>query len=558
MWSRRRFVRAGVSAAALSAGWFSRVFAQDRYDQDELLQFYPLGQVTLMHASDLRAQLLPHHYRPADAHVVLPDQAGQPPYLSGEDFRIRYGVGGLQPQDMAFTHQNFVELSEAYGKMGGLAHLMTLVRGIRALRPGALLLLGGSSAAGSLNADLTRFNDMRAVLEVLAPDAMTLGGEQRINAPVLAEIMRSLTCPVVGPTNAFANQAGTGDQVTPFAMLEQNGVKVAVLGQDDPFVGHSRVPPARQPRLFADRFARLQSAVTQARGQGAAVVVCLSQNGWDADRALADAVEGIDIILSGRSHVALPEPLLVGGTHIVASGGQGRFLSRIDLEVADGALKDLRYKLIPVFSDLINADTEMAEVIQATRKDHLAELTEEVGHARHLLFGRGPLQSTWDDLICEAMMAERAADIAFVPARRWGTTVLPGGVILREDIFANTALPGDVVVNEEPTWAIKASLEEAAEAVFHAEPLRRTGLDMIRTAGLQFRLDPVRPKGRRISGLALLSDGAALTAEGTYRVARTGGQAGAGLGPLQQVVERFIRRKGLVGKSVSDHVQLGP
>ncbi len=559
MLSRRGFVSAGMAAAAVTQGLGlgGQAAAQDRYDQDELLQFYPLGQVTLMHASDLRGQILPHFYRPAESHVVRQAEADQPENLSGEALRIRYGIGGLQPQDMAFTHENFVDLAMAYGKMGGLAHLMTLVRGIRSLRPGAQLLLGGDSAVGLRDGLGSKSADLQRLWEVLSPDAVSLGGEQLLGDAGLAEFMRGLTCPIVGPPNRYAEKAGMGGRITPFAMLTQNNVKIAVLGQDDPFVGSAHRTPALEPQFFKDRFVRLQSAVLIARNQGASVVVCLSQNGWDADRAMAEAIKGIDVILSGRSHIALPEPVQVGQTHVVASGGQGRFLSRLDLEVEEGAIKELRHKLIPVFSDLIDADPEMVDVVRIAKTSEGGARGEELGRARHLLFARGALQTSWDDLICDAMMHAGQADIAFLPARRWGTSVLPGNAIRREDVLANTALPGDVRVSAEPTWAIKATLEEAADAVFHADPLLRSQLDMIRTGGLRFRLDPERPKGRRITELALLESGGPLQAYDNFRVVRTGAAFGTGLGTLQDVVEQFIGQQGTVGRPVSDNVQLG-
>src|SRR5262249_28078404 len=166
----------------------------------------------------------------------------------------------------------------------------------------------------------------------------------------------------------------------PMKMFEKGGVKIAVLGQAFPYT------PVANPRWmmpkwsFGIREEDVRANVANARKAGAQLVVLLSHNGFDVDRKLAGRVSGIDVILTGHTHDALPEVVKVGNTLLVASGSHGKFVSRLDLDVRNGVVKGYRYKLIPLFADVIKPDAEMTAAITKARAPFARDLSRVVGH----------------------------------------------------------------------------------------------------------------------------------------------------------------------------------
>jgi sulfur-oxidizing protein SoxB len=518
--SRRDFLRAAAAASLLvGSDSLARAAAQQRIAQEDLLRFAPLGQVTLLHLTDLHAQLLPLYFREPAVNIGAGEARGRPPHLTGANFLAAYGLPPGSPQAYAFTCADFTALAGGYGRMGGLDRIATLVKAIRAERPGQVLLLdGGDSWQGSYTTLAERGMDMVQAMRALKLDAMTGHWEFTLGAARLKELTAALGCPFLCG-NVVDKE--WGDPVfDSTAFFERGGVKVAVIGQAYPYV-----PIAHPQWLFPDwtfgiQEDRLRDHVAAARKAGAAIVVLLSHNGFDIDRKLASRVDGIDVILGGHTHDALPEPVMVGRTIVVASGSHGKFLARLDLDVANGAVAGHRFRLIPVFSDAIVPDAEMAALVASLRRPHEAEIGRVLGTTEGLLYRRGNFNGTFDDLICDALLQEREAEIALSPGFRFGATLLPGQPIRIDDLYSQTAITYPTAYRRSLTGgALKDILEDVADNLFNPDPYYQQGGDMVRVGGMSYRIDVTQPMGQRISEMRLARSGAAIEAEKSYQVA---------------------------------------
>lgn len=550
MITRRHFAQAGLATAALlgsgTLGTWSRLAAQQRLTQDALLRFEPLGTLTLIHVTDIHAQLKPIWFREASVKLGAAPVRGQPPHLVGRAFLDHYGLDASSALAHALTHEDFVALARAYGRMGGMDRVATVVKAIRADRPDALLLDGGDTWHGSMTALRTQGQDMVNVMNALGVDAMTSHWEFTLGAERVDEIVDGLPFAFLGQ-NIFDNEWNE-PVYEPYRLFERGGVAVAVIGQAFPYT-----PIANPAWMFPDlsfgiREPRMQQMVNEVRDQGADLVVVLSHNGFDVDRQMAARVSGIDVILTGHTHDALPEPLLVGDTLLIASGSHGKFVGRLDLDVRDGRMVGFRHKLIPIFADAIDPDPEMAALIDRERAPFAADLAEQVGHTDSLLFRRGNFNGSWDDLICTALLEERDAEIALSPGVRWGASLLPGDPITREDIFNATAMTYGQAYRREMTGAeLKAAMEDIAENLFHPDPYFQQGGDMVRVGGLGYAIDPDAAMGQRIADLVHLASGEPLAMDRRYVVAGWASTTQGTEGPqIWDVVEAYIRRQGRV------------
>ena len=402
MFSRREFLQvAAATAALIPAGW-TRAFAQQNLTQDELFRFDAIGNVTLLHFADLHAQLLPVHFREPSVNLGAGEARGVVPHVTGRNFLVRHSIAAGTPAAYALTSEDFSALALSYGRVGGLDRLATAVDAMRAERGDKVLLLdGGDTWQGSLTANRTRGQDVVDCVKLLKPDAMTGHWEFTYGEARFKALADSLEFPFLA-----LNVRDTEWQEPVFdayRMFEVGGVKVAVLGEAFAYT------PVANPRwmipkwMFGIREDDVRANVEKARREGAALVVLLSHNGFDCDRKLAARVAGIDVILTAHTHDALPVATQVGRTLLVASGSNGKFLSRLDLDVQSGAVRDFRYKLIPLFADVIDPDADMHAAIEKARAPFLAELTREVGRTEELLYRRGTFNGTLDDMICAAL-----------------------------------------------------------------------------------------------------------------------------------------------------------
>lgn len=519
MLTRRHFVQAGAAATALLGPGMGRVAAQQRLTQDELLRFPATGQVTLLHFTDTHAQLLPVHFREPSWNLGVGEARGVVPHLTGEAFLRHYGLQPGSPAAHALTSEDFTALARSYGRLGGIDRMATLVKAIRAERPGRTLLLdGGDTWQGSYTALKTRGGDMIKVMQALGVDVMTAHWEFTYGQERVKEAAKDLGFPFLAGN--VRDTTWEEDVFDGEMMVERGGVKIAVVGQAFPYT------PIANPRWmipdwsFGINEERLRRRVEKVKADGAELVVLLSHNGFDVDRKLASRIEGIDVILTGHTHDALPEVVKVGRTLLVASGSHGKFLSRLDLEVKNKQIASFAYRLIPIFADAIQPDAAMAALVSDIRAPHAAELGRVLGQTESLLYRRGNFAGTFDDLICSALLTERDAEIVLSPGFRWGTSLLPGTAITLEDVYNQTAITYPAVYRNEMTGAfLKEILEDVADNLFNPDPYYQQGGDMVRAGGLGFTLDVRAHMGKRISNMQLLRNGTAIDPSRNYVVA---------------------------------------
>jgi sulfur-oxidizing protein SoxB len=543
MTTRREFLQVGAAAAALTAGGggLTRVFARQRLTESELLKFDTLGNVTLLHVADIHGQLMPVYFREPSVNIGVGEARGQPPHLTGTDFLKRFGIPTKSAAAYAMSSEDFSALAKSYGRIGGLDRLAAVVKHVRAERGDKVLLLdGGDTWQGSLGANASRGQDMVDCMALLKPDAMTGHWEFTYGEARLKELIRGLGFPFLALN--IRDTEWNEPVFEPMKMFERGGVKVAVLGQAFPYT------PVANPRWlmpkwsFGIREEDVRSQVANARQAGAQLVVLLSHNGFDVDRKLAGRVSGIDVILTSHTHDALPEAVMVGKTLLVASGSHGKFLSRLDLDVQNGAVKGFRYKLIPLFADVIKPDAEMTAAIAKARAPYAKELARVVGHSSSLLYRRGNFNGTFDDLICAALLKERDAEIVLSPGFRWGTGVLPGAPITVEDIHNATAITYPQVYRLAMTGErLKDILEDVADNLFNPDPYYQQGGDMVRCGGLGYAIDVGKPIGQRISNMTQLRSGKLINPKKEYVVAGWASVNEGTEGPsVWDLVERYV------------------
>ncbi len=500
-----------------------------RAQQAAAANFYEVprfGNVHLLHLTDSHAQLLPVWFREPSVNLGAGTTRGQPPHLVGAALLKKFSIASGSAEAHAYTHLDFVRAAQRYGRVGGYAHLATLVKQLRAGRPGALLLDGGDTWQGSATALWTHGQDMVEAGRELGVDVMTGHWEFTLGAERVLEIVKR---ELQGRTEFLAQNirsADFGDAVfTPYTMRTMNGVAVAIIGQAYPYM------PIANPRYFVADWnfgiqeELLQNTVEAARAKGAQAVVLLSHNGMDIDLKLASRVRGIDAILGGHTHDGVPRPLIVGNgggkTLVTNAGSNGKFLGVLDLRVSGGRVEGFQYRLLPVFANLLPADRGMQALIERVRAPYLERLAAPLAVSEGLLYRRGNFNGTFDQLILNGLMAEKDAEIAFSPGFRWGSSLLPGETIRMEHLMDQTAITyPHTTLNEMSGAAIKNVLEDVGDNLFNPDPYYQQGGDMVRVGGLQYRCNPAARIGRRIDDLRL--HGKLLDATRLYKVAGWG------------------------------------
>ncbi|HAY90079.1 MAG TPA: thiosulfohydrolase SoxB [Rhodobacteraceae bacterium] len=562
MISRRDFLQVSMAASALYGasgfGNWGRLAAQQRLTQDDLLNFDTFGNVTLIHVTDIHAQMKPIYFREPEINLGVGGARGQMPHITGADFRRAYGISDGSPSHYALTYNDFSALAGTYGRVGGLDRVATVIDAIRADRPDALLLDGGDTWHGSYTCYHTEGQDMVNVMNALNPDAMTFHWEFTLGSERVQEIVENLPFAALGQNIFDAEWDEPTDLFPPYKMFERGGTKIAVIGQAFPYMPIANPGWMFPEYSFGIRDERMQEMVDEVRDMGAEVVVVLSHNGFDVDKKMASRVSGIDVILSGHTHDALPEPVLVNETIIVASGSNGKFVSRVDLDVRDGRMMGFKHKLIPIFSDVITPDAQVAALIDEQRAPYINELTEVIGKSESLLYRRGNFNGSWDDLICQALIEEREADISMSPGVRWGPSILPGQDITREDIWNVTSMTYGKAYRTEMTGEfIHVILEDVADNLFNVDPYYQQGGDMVRIGGMGYRIDINQPQGSRISELTLLKTGERIDPAKTYVVAGWASVNEGTEGPqIWDVVEDYIRKQGTVSVAPNNSVKV--
>ena len=550
MISRRHFLQASIASSfifsSLGTNNSAKVMAQQQIAEKNLLDFKSFGNISIMHITDIHGQLKPLYFREPDINLGVGNVLGKPPHITGKEFLKYFNIPVKSADAYSLSSEGFSSLAKTYGKMGGLDRIATVVKSIRSERPNALLLDGGDTWQGSYTALKTNGMDMVKAFNLLEVNAMTSHWEFTLGIERVMELVDNhLNFPFLG-ANIFDTEWDER-AFEPYTFTEQNGKKIAIIGQAFPYMPIAN-PSWMFPGLsFGIREKNIQEIVNEVKSKNADLVVLLSHNGFDVDRQLATRTEGIDIIFCGHTHDALPIPIIENKTLLVASGSNGKFLSRIDLNV-DKGIKDFKYRLIPIFSDVISSDKEMANLINEERKPFLSILKEEIGETESVLYRRGNFNGTWDDLICNAIIDERGADIALSPGFRWGPSLIPGSKITIEDIYNATAMSYPKVYLTEMTGnTLKIILEDVADNLFNPDPYYQQGGDMVRVGGMGYKIDINKSQGNRISEMTMLKTGDRIEPEKKYKV---GGWASVNENtegpPVWELVEKYIRRKKII------------
>lgn len=525
MVTRRDFIQVASAAALLTgaSGRLSRLAAQQRLTEADLLRFPAKGQVTLLHIADTHAQLRPIYFREPSVNLGVGEAKGKLPHVTDRELLAQLGVPAGSADAYMLSSADYEALAREYGRVGGFDRIATLVKAIRAERGerNVLLLDGGDALQGSYTSLVSRGADMVSVLKELGVAATTGHWEFTLGASRISELFGGIASRGSAGIPFLANNVRDTDFDEPVfdstAFHEIGGVKIAVIGQAFPYT------PIANPRWmmsswsFGIRENDMRAAVDDARARGAQIVVLLSHNGFDVDRKMARRIAGIDVILTSHTHDALPAPERVGNTLLIASGSHGKFLSRLDLEVKGGRVVDHSFRLIPVIADAIKPDPVMAKLIEDIRAPHAAMLDTEVARTDGMLYRRGTFGGSLDDLICDAILSQRDAEIVFSPGFRWGTTLVAGQTITWDDIYNATAITYPSVYRTPMKGAdIKAVLEDVADNIFNPDPYYQQGGDMVRVGGLGYTIDVDAAMGQRITGLTHLGTGKPIEAEATY------------------------------------------
>jgi len=543
---RREFLQVLAVAAA---GGFALDSAMAAGSDGGYYDMPRFGNVSLLHFTDCHAQLRPIYFREPNVNMGVAGAAGQPPHLVGHALLKHFGMAERSHDAYAFTYLDFAQAARTYGKVGGFSHLATLVKRMKASRPGALLLDGGDTWQGSGTALWTNGLDMVQACKLLSVDIMTGHWEFTLGQERVKELVEQ---ELKGKVEFLAQNVKTtdfGDAVfQPYTIRQINGVPVAIIGQAFPYT------PIANPRYLVPDWSfgiqddNLQQVVDEARAKGAQAVVLLSHNGMDVDLKMASRVRGIDAILGGHTHDGVPAPIIVknagGQTLVTNAGSNGKFLAVLDLDVKGGKVVDYRYKLMPVFANLLPADPEMEALIQKVRAPYESRLSEQLAVTEDLLYRRGNFNGTFDQLILDALMATKNAEIAFSPGFRWGTSLLPGQPILMENVLDQTAITYPYTTVTSMTGAtIKTILEDVCDNLFNPDPYYQQGGDMVRVGGLQYVCSPNAGIGNRISGMSL--HGKPIEAGKTYKVAGwapvSEDAKNAGNEPIWDVVAKYLR-----------------
>ena len=544
--TRRDFLKLAAIAGGLAATDGPGLLAASA--PGKLLEFQPLGNVTLLHMTDSHAMLQPVYYREPDTLLGIGPEKSKPPYLTGEEFLKFYGIKRGTAEAYALAHVDFAELARRYGRMGGYAHIATLVKRVRAERPGKTLLLdGGDVLQGSATSLWTNAEDMLQVINQLGVEVLAPHWEFTFGIGRVKEIFGdkdkggSFRGDFIAQNVADITWGLPGDPIfRPYTIREVGGARLGIIGQAFPYTPISH-PLRFVPDLsFGIREEQLQARVDELRQQKVDAVVLLSHNGVGVDLKLAGRVKGLDVILGGHTHDGIPQPIKVGNTLVINSGAYGKFLSRLDLDVKGGKIAGYRYKLIPVLSNYIPADAEMAALIKNIRAPYQAKLAEKLAVSESLLFRRGNFNGSFDEIILEALLKHYDAQVAFSPGFRWGASVLPEQAITLEDVYTHTALTYPNTWSREMTGAeIKTIMEDVADNIFHKDAYYRQGGDMVRVGGVGYTIDPNKDGGQRITDLRI--GGAPMDPARRYKATGWASMMEVDGPPVFDVVANYLR-----------------
>lgn len=510
---------------------------------ENLFKFDSKGNITILHTTDIHAQLVPMYYREPDTNIGVGENKGKPPHLTGKEFLGYYGYKPDTLEAYAYTSDDFSALAKKFGKVGGVAHIAAIIKRVKAERHNKVLYIdGGDTLQGSATALWSRGDDMVRILNLLGCEVMTGHWEFTYPEERVLELIKTMDFTFVAQN---VNEATWGDPIfKPYEIKTVNGLAVAVIGQAFPYT------PIANPRRFIPNWSfgvkdeNMQKIVDEVRAKNVDLVVVLSHNGCDVDKKMAGRVKGIDVIFGGHTHDGIPRPIVVDKTLVVNTGCYGKFISRMDIEVKNKRMVDYSFRLIPIMSEMIDPDLEMSNLAEDIRRPHKAKLNEVLGQTEDILYRRGNLSGTFDELICNALVEHYDAEFALSPGFRWGRTILPGP-ITADDVYSQTAItyPNTYKTKMKGSF-LKEVLEDIADNIFNPDPYKQQGGDMVRSAGLSFTVKVNEKMGSRIQDMKVR--GRDVHPDSEYTMAGWASMEEQPGPPVYDIVMSYIKKKKII------------
>lgn len=559
--SRREFVymMAVLGAVPVFANSHTRM-ADTTNKLEDYYKLKPFGNARLLHMTDSHAQLLPVYFREPSVNLGFFSNFGKPPHIVGDKLLDYYGIKGNKRLEYAYSCVNFEKHAKVMGKTGGFAQIKTVVDFLRNSygKEKTLLLDGGDTWQGTATALWTRGKDMVGAMNLLGVDVAVghweftykaeevLANVKELKAEFLAQNVFVKEDSLMNGVEAYDEDSGLAFK--PYTIKELGKSRVAIIGQAFPYTTIANPQRFIPDWTFGIKDDKMQELVNKIKAEEKPdAIIVLSHNGFDTDKKMAEVCTGIDFIMGGHTHDGVPEAVPVknasGTTYVCNAGSNGKFLNVLDLDIQNGKIKDFKFTLLPIFSDLIAEDKDMKKYIEDVRLPFLKDLTREIATTEQTLFRRGNFNGSWDQIICDALLEVKEAQISLSPGFRWGTSVMPGQAITFDDLMTQTAMTyPETYARNISGKDIKDILEDVADNLFNEDPFYQQGGDMVRTGGISYKINPKAKMGERISDIVLTKTGEKLDASKSYKVAgwSTVGAQSEGE-PVWETVETYLK-----------------
>ncbi|MBP6712591.1 MAG: thiosulfohydrolase SoxB [Aliarcobacter sp.] len=559
--SRREFVymMAVLGAAPVFANSHTRM-TDTTNKLEDYYKLKPFGNARFLHMTDSHAQLLPVYFREPSVNLGFFSNFGKPPHIVGEKLLDYYGLKGNKRLEYAYSCVDFEKHAKAMGKVGGFAQIKTVVDFLTESfgKDKTLMLDGGDTWQGSATSLYTRGKDMVGAMNLLGVDVAVGHWEFTYKAEEVLENVKALNAEFLAQNifvkedslmnGAEAFDEDTGHAFKPYTIKKMGNARVAIIGQAFPYTTIANPQRFIPDWTFGIKEDSMQALVNKIKEEEKPdAVIVLSHNGFDTDKKMAEICTGIDFIMGGHTHDGVPEAVPVknkeGTTYVCNAGSNGKFLNVLDLDIQNGKIKDFKFTLLPIFSDLIPENKEMKKYIEDVRLPFLKELTREIATTDTTLFRRGNFNGSWDQIICDALLEVKEAQISLSPGFRWGTSVMPGQAITFDDLMSQTAMTyPETYARDMSGKDIKDILEDVADNLFNEDPFYQQGGDMVRTGGISYRIDPKAKMGERVTDIVLTKTGKKIDASKSYKVAgwSTVGAKSDGE-PVWETVEAYLK-----------------
>ena len=559
--SRREFVymMAVLGAAPVFANSHTRM-TDTTNKLEDYYKLKPFGNARFLHMTDSHAQLLPVYFREPSVNLGFFSNFGKPPHIVGEKLLDYYGLKGNKRLEYAYSCVDFEKHAKAMGKVGGFAQIKTVVDFLTESfgKDKTLMLDGGDTWQGSATSLYTRGKDMVGAMNLLGVDVAVGHWEFTYKAEEVLENVKALNAEFLAQNifvkedslmnGAEAFDEDTGHAFKPYTIKKMGNARVAIIGQAFPYTTIANPQRFIPDWTFGIKEDSMQALVNKIKEEEKPdAVIVLPHNGFDTDKKMAEICTGIDFIMGGHTHDGVPEAVPVknkeGTTYVCNAGSNGKFLNVLDLDIQNGKIKDFKFTLLPIFSDLIPENKEMKKYIEDVRLPFLKELTREIATTDTTLFRRGNFNGSWDQIICDALLEVKEAQISLSPGFRWGTSVMPGQAITFDDLMSQTAMTyPETYARDMSGKDIKDILEDVADNLFNEDPFYQQGGDMVRTGGISYRIDPKAKMGERVTDIVLTKTGKKIDASKSYKVAgwSTVGAKSDGE-PVWETVETYLK-----------------